>query len=175
MLSTANVDPNLDNIPTSHYKRWKLILELHNHFWKRWKNEYLQTLQLRSKWSTGQKNLTVDTLVLIREPTPPLCWKLGRITEVHPGQDGVVRVATVKTTTGLLKRPTIKLCPLPICWMPDAFKGGSMFTHTVAKITTTHTTALPSTIRLSYFIFIFIVIKIMIISMPFSQLYKYYF
>jgi len=115
MPSTANVDPNLDNIPTSHYKRWKLILELQNHFWKRWKNEYLQTLQLRSKWSTGQKNLTVDTLVLIREPTPPLCWKLGRITEVHPGQDGVVRVATVKTTTGLLKRPTVKLCPLPIC------------------------------------------------------------
>jgi len=59
--------------------------------------------------------------------------------------------------------------------MPDAFKGGSMFTHTVAKITTTHTTALSSTIRLSYLIFIFIVIKIMIISTPFSQLYKYYF
>ncbi|XP_060869910.1 uncharacterized protein LOC132944529 [Metopolophium dirhodum] len=47
MPSTANVDPSLDNIPTSHYKRWKLILELHNYFWKRWKNEYLQTLGFR--------------------------------------------------------------------------------------------------------------------------------
>jgi len=116
----------------------------HNHFWKRWKNEYLQTLQLWSKWSTGQKNLTVDTLVLIREPTPPLCWKLGRITEVHPGQDGVVRVATVRTSTGLLKHPTVKLCPLPKCWMSDAFKWGSMFTHRVAA-KMTHTTALLST------------------------------
>jgi len=63
-----------------------------------------QALQLRSKWSTGQKNLTVNTLVLIQEPTPPLCWKLGRITEVHPRQDGVVRVATVKTATGCIQR-----------------------------------------------------------------------
>ncbi|XP_025202896.1 uncharacterized protein LOC112599977 [Melanaphis sacchari] len=44
MPSTANVEPNLDNVPTSHYKRWRLISEIHTHFWKRWKNEYLQTL-----------------------------------------------------------------------------------------------------------------------------------
>ncbi|CAK1581457.1 unnamed protein product [Parnassius mnemosyne] len=36
-----------------------------------------------------------------------------RVQDVHPGKDGVVRVVTLRTTNGLLKRPVNKLCPLP--------------------------------------------------------------
>lgn len=115
MSSTATVEPNLQNIPLSHFQRWRLIKDLHAHFWKRWQTEYLQTLQRRSKWTNHSDNLEPDTLVLIREPTPPLLWKLGRILQLHPGQDGIVRVATVQTTTGIIKRPIVKLCPLPTC------------------------------------------------------------
>lgn len=39
--------------------------------------------------------------------------KMGRIHELHPGEDGVVRVVTVKTATNLLQRPVAKLCVLP--------------------------------------------------------------
>ncbi|KAJ8949760.1 hypothetical protein NQ318_005083 [Aromia moschata] len=45
---------------------------------------------------------------------PPLRWQLARVVGVHPGADGVVRVATVRTSTGLMKRPVVKLCPLPL-------------------------------------------------------------
>lgn len=45
---------------------------------------------------------------------PPSRWKLGRVTKVHPGSDGVIRVATVRTANGAeMKRPTVKLCVLP--------------------------------------------------------------
>ncbi|CAI6363317.1 unnamed protein product [Macrosiphum euphorbiae] len=72
-------------------------------------------------YNTGENGLTIkgnwllnlDDLVLIKEPTAPLHWHLGRIVKLHPGSDGVSRVATVRTATGLLTRPAVKLCPLP--------------------------------------------------------------
>lgn len=41
-------------------------------------------------------------------------WALGRIIALHPGEDGVPRAATVKTTSGEIKRTTKYLCPLPV-------------------------------------------------------------
>lgn len=45
---------------------------------------------------------------------PSARWQLGRITETHPGKDGIVRVATVRTATGETKSPVTKLYLLPI-------------------------------------------------------------
>lgn len=45
---------------------------------------------------------------------PPSKWLLGRIVEVFPGLDGVVRVANVRTKNGVLKRSITKLSVLPI-------------------------------------------------------------
>lgn len=36
---------------------------------------------------------------------PPIRWKLGRIHNVHRGDDGVVRVETLKTASGVLETP----------------------------------------------------------------------
>ncbi|XP_026827674.1 uncharacterized protein LOC113562437 [Ooceraea biroi] len=48
------------------------------------------------------------------ERYPPTKWPLARVIETHPGQDGLVRVVTVKTQCSILKRPITKLCLLPI-------------------------------------------------------------
>lgn len=40
---------------------------------------------------------------------PPGKWAMGRVIELHPGQDGYVRVVTLKTKNGILKRPVLKL------------------------------------------------------------------
>ncbi|GFV29660.1 hypothetical protein TNCV_330261 [Trichonephila clavipes] len=41
-----------------------------------------------------------NKLVLLKDPnTKPLNWPMGRILEVFPGSDGLVRVVNVKTTT----------------------------------------------------------------------------
>lgn len=69
----------------------------------------------QKKWSksTGLK-LAINTLVLLSDDNHlPLQWRIGRVTEVQPGPDGVVRVATVRTNDGSLKRAVRQLCPLP--------------------------------------------------------------
>lgn len=45
---------------------------------------------------------------------PPNKWKLGRIVEIHPGPDGLVRVVIVKTMCGTYKRCISKICKLPV-------------------------------------------------------------
>lgn len=54
-------------------------------------------------------------MVFIKEDhTPPLHWKIGRIMELHPGTDGIVRVVSVKTVTESLRRSLGKICIVPI-------------------------------------------------------------
>ncbi|XP_050315300.1 uncharacterized protein LOC126749647 [Anthonomus grandis grandis] len=86
-------------------------------FWKRWSKEFISELQQRSKWKTNCKDLLKPgVVVLIKEDgVPPLKWKLGLVQAVHPGSDGVVRTATIKTASTVIKRPAVKLCVLPRC------------------------------------------------------------
>nr|CAI5831914.1 unnamed protein product [Callosobruchus analis] len=84
-------------------------------FWKKWSLEYLTSLQPRTKWHNEQpNNLKVGSLVLLADNNlPPLCWKIGRVMECHPGSDGIVRVVTVKTAKGTTKRAIQTLAMFP--------------------------------------------------------------
>ena len=53
-----------------------------------------------------------DVIVLQEEGASVNHWPLGKIQEVPPGADGLVRVVTVKTAKGTYKRPVIKMLPL---------------------------------------------------------------
>jgi len=107
--------PDLTTVPLNRLSRWQLISQARQHFWKRWSTEYLHSLQQRNKWNTRQPSITVGDIVIIKEDNlPPLEWRMGRVIEVFPGRDEVVRVARVKTAQGELTRPVIKLCPLPV-------------------------------------------------------------
>lgn len=109
-------DPDLTHLPLNRLSRWQLLQRLQQDFWRRWHQEYLHTLQQRNKWlRKGDVDISVGMLVLIKdEQTSPLKWRLARIIELHPGSDGVPRVATVHTTHGRVQRPLVKLCPLPV-------------------------------------------------------------
>ncbi|GFQ86184.1 integrase catalytic domain-containing protein [Trichonephila clavata] len=48
------------------------------------------------------------------EKVPRQLWRLGRIIEIHKGRDGKVRSATIKTSTGIIKRPVQLLYNLEI-------------------------------------------------------------
>lgn len=74
----------------------------------------MQTLQTRSRWLTDAPNIAVDDLVIIKDPQmPPLKWRMGRVTEVVLGAVKVVRVVRLRTTTGTLTRPVVKIVKLP--------------------------------------------------------------
>lgn len=94
--------------------RKELLDQMVHSYWKRWRLEYLNGLQVRQKWLTDKNNAQIGTIVLIhQDDVAPLRWPIGVIQEVYPGRDGRVRVAMVKTATGTFKRPIVKLCPLP--------------------------------------------------------------
>ena len=59
------------------------------------------------------RNICVgDVVVLLEDKLIPTKWPIARVVETHPGKDGLVRVATMKTATGTYKRPTTKLALL---------------------------------------------------------------
>lgn len=104
---------DVSNSPLNRLGRWQLINQFTQHFWQRWKTEYLHTLQQRKKWSDDCPNVKIDDLVLLKEKSPVLHWRLGRIENVHPGKDNKVRVVTVKTILGSFRRPVVNIAPLP--------------------------------------------------------------
>ncbi|XP_075170473.1 uncharacterized protein LOC142242836 [Haematobia irritans] len=90
--------------------RFRKMKALSQQFCLRWKDEYLKGLQKRYKWKFPQRDIEVGDLVVIRdEQLPPTSWKLGRVDDVHPGSDGRVRVADVRTANGVVRRPVVKL------------------------------------------------------------------
>lgn len=65
-------------------------------------------------------------MVIIKEDNiPSLRWPLGRITNVVIGDDGLVRVADVRTSTGIFRRAIHRLAPLPVPTQDDSSDGSS--------------------------------------------------
>ena len=82
--------------------------------WNRWMNEYLPSLQQRSKWAKEELSEPKigDLVWIIDKYVHPFSYPLGRIAEVYKGDDDVVRSAMVKTNLGSYKRPIVKLIPV---------------------------------------------------------------
>ena len=95
-------------------RRWRYVQYVMDHFWKRWTSEYLPNLQVRSKWLEKQRNLQIGDIVLVLDESLLRAhWPLGRVMQVFPGSDGLVRTVELKTAyANSLMRPINKLCLL---------------------------------------------------------------
>ncbi|XP_070517428.1 uncharacterized protein [Cardiocondyla obscurior] len=112
---TSLPEIDLTSVPANRLSIWQHISKVRQDFWARWSLEYLNELQKRVKWCKDGPKIAVGTVVLIKDKNLPCTrWLLGKITIVHPGEDGSTRAATVKTANGELKRTTKCLCPLPL-------------------------------------------------------------
>jgi len=112
---TAIPEPNLSTESVTRLTRWQLLRQKVEHFWTRWTSECLQRYQAISKWYHPANDIKVGSLVLITdERYPPGKWPLARVTQLHPGPDGLTRVVTLKTSTSTFKRPIAKVCVLPM-------------------------------------------------------------
>jgi len=104
-------EPSLSHLPECRLSRWQKVRQMTERFWERWSKEYLQKMQAVSKWHHPSNTLSEGSLVLIvDERYPPSKWPLVRLTKLHKGTDGLVRVATVRTADGEFLRPVVKLC-----------------------------------------------------------------
>ena len=81
-----------------------------NRFWKRWLAEYLPKLTVRQKWWSEKSPLKEGDVVLISEDNVKRGnWPLGLVEKVHKGSDNLIRTVTLKTKSGIRRRPVQKL------------------------------------------------------------------
>ncbi|XP_064537482.1 uncharacterized protein LOC135427809 [Drosophila montana] len=79
--------------------RWRTVSLLKQQFWRRWSEEYVLGLQVRNKWQHRLPNVITGELVVVAEDNlPPQL--ISRVTAVHAGENGVVRVAEIRTASG---------------------------------------------------------------------------
>ena len=86
--------PPGQSVPADIYtrRRWRRVQYLSDQFWLRWRREYLQNLQTRSKWTQPRRDLAVGDLVLLRDKeTHRNYWPLGRVISAIRSEDGYVR------------------------------------------------------------------------------------
>ena len=112
--ASPNLPPGIfDDSDLSRRRRWRHAQRVVDHFWKRWRREYLPELTVRRKWLHETRNLKAGDLVLIAEDNEPRGhWPLARVVRPFSGADGRVRSAEVKTAGGTYVRPVARLCLL---------------------------------------------------------------
>lgn len=110
---TAAPDPSLVHIKENRLSRWQYLQRLQQGFWEKWSLEYLSAIQKRFKWKYPQVDMKLGTLVIIKEDNvAPTQWRRGRVINLHTGKDGKTRVVTLRTSTGEITRPIVKLIQL---------------------------------------------------------------
>lgn len=95
-------------------------------FWASWSADYLTSLIPRKKWKKVEKNVEIGQVVLINDNNLPVTqWLIGRILEILPSKDELVRSVIVEVAnkndgsanytkkTSKLTRAVQKLCVLP--------------------------------------------------------------
>ncbi|XP_018405248.1 PREDICTED: uncharacterized protein LOC108781691 [Cyphomyrmex costatus] len=103
------------DVPSNRLSRWQLWQQIFESFWRQWVDDYVRSCQHRSKWQNRSSNIKLGQIVLLRSnDLPPTKWKLARVVQCHPGNDGLTRVVTVKTAERMYQRPISKLALLPI-------------------------------------------------------------
>ncbi len=117
-------DGDIETSPMCPNKRMRHLSRTLDHFWKRWKTEYLLELRECHRYSgKGNKRselVSVGDIVLVHEEKRPRgLWRLAKIETIVRGSDGQARSALVRvhssgTRSKLLRRPLKCLYPLEV-------------------------------------------------------------
>ncbi|CAB4042099.1 Hypothetical predicted protein [Paramuricea clavata] len=93
-------------------------------FTKQWRKEYLLSLRESAKLSVKPSKETIkikiaDIIILRNDSTKRVFWKFGKVEELIPSKDGIIRAARVKVQGDggkqvTLRRPIPHLIPLEV-------------------------------------------------------------
>ena len=93
---------------------WRLAQSITQAFWTRWLKVYLPVITRQGKWFEEKPGIVVGDLVLVVSGSARDQWVRGLVEEVIHGRDGRVRQAFVRTASGVLRRPAVKLAVLDV-------------------------------------------------------------
>lgn len=86
--------------------QWKRVQILAEQFWKRWRTEFIQTLQVRRKWTSEQREMKCGDVILLRDKQVIRnMWPMGVVTKIVPSSDGHIRTVEVRVI-GTNGKPT---------------------------------------------------------------------
>eukprot|EP00112_Aurelia_sp_Birch-Aquarium-sp1_P020282 Seg5190.2 transcript_id=Seg5190.2/GoldUCD/mRNA.D3Y31 product="hypothetical protein" protein_id=Seg5190.2/GoldUCD/D3Y31 len=117
---TEEEDKDFDEREDVARRRERYLSKVLNHYWKRWKTEYLVDLREYHKLETKRNNvpeISEGDIVTIEDENRRnrSTWRLGKVEEVKRGQDNVIRGANVRLANrNCIERPIQKLYPLEI-------------------------------------------------------------
>ncbi|KAI3356408.1 hypothetical protein L3Q82_017216 [Scortum barcoo] len=104
MLLTQKVDsvsaPSGDlDLKDLYRSQWKQVQGLADSFWRRWRHEYLVTLQPRRKWQADQPSLQAGDIVLLKDSQAKRNeGPAGLVVNTFPGQDKSPRDSAAQLT-----------------------------------------------------------------------------
>ncbi len=116
------VDFKVDDLEdsTAYTRRFRYLIKKLDHFWSRWRHEYLIDLrEIHRNSAEKEIEIGVGDVVLIKEDNVKRSqWKMGRVEDLIKGRDGIVRGAKVRTMTRgkpqFMNRPLQKLFPFEV-------------------------------------------------------------
>ncbi|XP_024908570.1 uncharacterized protein LOC112486374 [Cynoglossus semilaevis] len=91
-------------------KQWKQVQCLADTFWKRWKGEYLSTLQSCRKWTKDKPNVKERDVLLKDSQAHRNEWPMGLVVKTLPSSDNRVRKVEVQ----IVKDGTAKVFLRPV-------------------------------------------------------------
>ena len=104
--------------------------------WKRWQQEYIPSLQQRSKWLVEKEPLTVGSLVLVVDDIQPReRWPLALVTAAPLSSDGLQRRVSLRLLNGQhLERDIRKVVLLERDGEKDGVEGRKRMAEVVTDI-----------------------------------------
>ncbi|XP_074485799.1 uncharacterized protein LOC141764441 [Sebastes fasciatus] len=91
--------------------QWRQVQSLADCFWKKWRQEYLATLQTRRKWKGERPNIQEGDVVLLKDcQVKRNEWPVGLVVQAIPSADNKVRKVEVR----IMKQGTAKTYLRPV-------------------------------------------------------------
>ena len=94
---TTAVDLNSTDEQDLLRGQWQHVQALASMFWKKWRMDYLASLQGRRKWNDQQRNVKQGDIVLLKDKDLQHSdWPMGSISKARPSTDELVRQVEVR-------------------------------------------------------------------------------
>lgn len=115
LLTEGSSEPVLNE--TDVFQQYLSVSRIIKHFESVWRSEYLTALRERKYGAQNpvdKNSIKVGDIVLVQAERPRDLWPLGKIVQLYPDKDNIVRVVDVLCGGRVSKRTVDKLVPLEV-------------------------------------------------------------